>query len=221
MSKKLISAVAAATLGASALATPVMAEVSATAGVVSDYVYRGSRLGDAAANASIDYSNDSGISAGIWGIQDDGVVTNGLEVDIYASYAHEFSDAVSASVGFTRYEYTGNRTNFESEVNLGLAINAFSLAIDMGEMDANNDSDPMDYMHYALSWGGEVYAATVGAYESDDNIDKNDTNYFEVSASGEVSDLDMSIALGKSTDGTDGGSDGGYLVLSASKTFDL
>ena len=46
-----------------------VAEVSMTVGMVSDYVYRGTSLGDAGAYGSIDYAS-GGFYAGIWAISD-------------------------------------------------------------------------------------------------------------------------------------------------------
>ena len=46
-----------------------VAEVSMTVGMVSDYVYRGSSLGDAGAYGSLDFAS-GGFYAGIWAISD-------------------------------------------------------------------------------------------------------------------------------------------------------
>lgn len=223
MSKKLVSAVVAATLGAAALSTPVMAEVTATAGLVSDYYFRGANLGDGGANASIDWANDSGVSVGAWAIDDQDGGNDGLEVDLYASYGHDFNDDVSASIGLARYEYTGMRSNFETEVNLGISFQDYSLAVDVGESDPNDEAgtDATDYLHVAASWSGEVYGVTVGQGDPDTDADDDEYQYAEVSASGEVSGLDMSISAGKTTNDVLYDTDGGYIVLSASKTFDL
>ena len=219
MSKKLTAAIAAATLGVVALATPVSADVGATAGFVSDYYFRGANLGDGGANASIDWvAGDSGFSAGIWAIDDQAAGNDGLEYDIYASYAQE-TDSFDWSVGLTRYEYTYG-TNFEQEVNLGLGIGDFGLAADIGSADPNTTgSDTVDYRHIALSWAAnDIYALLVGNVDPDTDTDDDDYNYVEVSAAGEVSDLDVSMTLG--TVSLENTATSGYMVLRVSKSFD-
>jgi len=226
MSKKLISALAAATLGAAALSTPVMAEVTATAGFVSDYYFRGANLGDGGANGSFDWSNDSGFSAGVWVIDDAAGGNDGLEYDIYGGYAAE-TDSFSWSVGIARYEYT-YATNFEQEINLGLGIGDFGLALDLGQADPNvTGSDAVDYQHVAVSWAvNDVYGLTFGNMDPDTDSDADGYTYVEVSASGEVAELDVSMTLGTKSDGDDTKADpayqdtSGYLVLGVSKSFD-
>jgi uncharacterized protein (TIGR02001 family) len=219
MSKRLITAVAAATLGVSALSTPAMAEVSATAGFVSDYYFRGSNLGDGGANGSFDWANDSGFSAGVWAIDDRNGSNDGLEYDIYGGYAAETDSSFSWSVGLARYEYT-YASNFEQEVNLGLGMGDFGLAVDIGQADSGiSGDDATDYNHYAVSWAAnDVYGLTLGNMDPDTDTDDDDYNYVEVSASGEVSELDVSMTLG--TVSLEGVETSGYLVLSVSKTFD-
>lgn len=219
MSKKLISAVAAASLGVATLSTPVMAEVTATAGFVSDYYFRGANLGDGGANGSIDWANDSGFSAGIWAIDDGTGGNDGLEYDVYGGYAAE-TDSFSYSIGYARYEYTYG-SNFEHEVNLGLGVGAFGLAVDIGEADPNDDvNDPTDYNHVAVSWAAnDVYGLTLGQVDPDTDTDDDEWTYVEVGASGEVSELDVSMTLG-TVSGDNYPNTTGYMVLSVSKTFD-
>jgi len=228
MSKKLITAIAAATLGASALSAPAFAEVTATAGFVSDYYYRGRNLGDGGANGSIDFANDSGVYGGIWAIDDGSGANDGLEYDIYFGYGAEVADGLGLSIGYTRYEYTYSG-DFEQEVNLGASFGNFGLAIDIGEDDDEGDDEATDYVHIAASVAiNDIYSVTLGNYTPDTQDDDTgaDTDeghtYIEVSAGGEVAGLDASMTIGtiseeddvKETDTS------GYLVLSVSKTFD-
>ncbi len=235
MSKKLIAAAAAATMGLSALSTPALAEVTATAGFVSDYYFRGNNLGDGGANGSIDWANDSGFSAGVWAIDDAAGGNDGLEYDIYAAYGAE-TDSFDWSVGFTRYEYT-YATNFEQEVNLGLGMGDFGLGIDIGQADPNvSGQDATDYRHVALSYAAnDVYSITLANADPDTDTDDDEYNYIEVSAAGEVNGFDVSMTLGTRSDGdaTKAAVDdpttpeseaytasSGYLVLGISKSFD-
>ena len=225
MSKKLITAIAAATLSVSALSTPAIAEVTATAGFVSDYYFRGSNLGDGGANGSIDWANDSGFSAGVWAIDDQTAGNDGLEYDIYGGYAAE-TDSFNWSVGYARYEYTYT-SDFEHEINLGLGMGKFGLALDIGQDDDDGAADAIDYNHIAVSYAhNDVYGLTLGMGDPDTDSDDDEYNYIEVSASGSVSDIDVSMTLGTKSDGDATKAaptyspTSGYLVLSASKSFD-
>ncbi|MCY4045017.1 MAG: TorF family putative porin [Cellvibrionales bacterium] len=240
MKKTLMTSIAAATLSAG-LAAPSMADVSATAGFVTDYVYRGSALGDAGAYFSVDYEA-SGFYAGVWAIQDGDATGNGLEVDYYAGYGQEFDNGLNFSLGYTAYTYTyasNYLQNFEDEFGGSIGYKGFALSAYYG-WDHNFDADtktPLEtysYIYTDLSWSGEVFGAVIGHYASDLEDSKQNTsyNYAEISASGEVATLDMTLTVGKKfgveqdgknyVDGervTDTGT--GYIVLDVSKTFSL
>src|SRR5690606_18872112 len=172
MSKKLISAVAAASLGVAALSTaPVSADVSATAGFLSDYVFRGDPLGEGSANGSLDYANDSGFSAGVW-VADDGLAGSGMEFDIYAGYGMDM-DSWSWSIGATTYQYTYATTS-ETEVNLGLGFGSFGIGADIGKLEDSADSTvDVDFQHIYLSYAvNDIYSITVA--NMDPNTDTDD-----------------------------------------------
>ena len=77
-----LAAAIALTTGALTAPTIAMADVSATAGFVTDYYFRGVNLGDAGAYGSIDYSA-GGFYAGVWAIDDSATSAelNGTDVD--------------------------------------------------------------------------------------------------------------------------------------------
>ena len=208
--KKINTLLAASVLAATAgVSAPVLADLSANAGFVSDYYYRGSNLGDGGLYAGADYES-GGFYAGVWAIDDGAAGNDGLEYDLYLGYSTEVA-GLSVTVGYTEYMYTYT-SDSEGEVNLGLGLGAFSLDYADGE-DNNPGGVDTDYEFYSLSWSGEVFGAVVGTYENDGD----EYDYAELSASGEVSGLDVTATLG-SRDGTN---DDGYLVLDVSKSFDL
>ena len=217
--KKINTLLAASVLAATAgVSAPVLADLSANAGFVTDYYYRGANLGGAGLYAGADYES-GGFYAGVWAIDDGGTSVDdtgetsegndGLEYDLYLGYSTEVA-GLSVTVGYTEYMYTYT-SDSEGEVNLGLGLGAFSFDYADGE-DKNAGGDT-DYEFYSLSWSGEVFGAVVGTYENDGD----EYDYAELSASGEVSGLDVTATLG-SRDGTN---DDGYLVLDVSKSFDL
>ncbi|MGH1485217.1 MAG: TorF family putative porin [Cellvibrionaceae bacterium] len=195
------------------------ADLSANAGFVSDYYFRGSNLGDAGLYAGLDYEN-GGFYAGTWWIDDGTGGNDGLEQDFYFGYGLDVS-GVSLGLGYTRYEYT-NSGDFEHEINFTAGFGAFGFEYSTGE-DDDDGAEETDYDFIALSWSGDVFGATVGTFENDDTDDSYD--YIELSASGEVAGLDATISIGQTSNAESGGVSGesgdGYMVLDISKSFDL
>ena len=82
--------------------------VSANVALTTDYRFRGVSLsgGDPAIQGGIDVAHDSGFYVGTWASSIDGGPAYGeLEVDIYAGYSGQISDAVSFDVGVLYYLY--------------------------------------------------------------------------------------------------------------------
>lgn len=221
MNKFSKSILAAAVLGAS-ISAPAIAEgeLSANAGFVTDYYFRGSNLGDGGAYGGVDYTL-GGIYLGTWVIDDQTGGNDGLETDFYLGYGADLSDSVSFSVGYTRYEYTYS-SDFEHEINLNLGVGAFGLEYSFGK-DEDLGAPETDYDFTAVSWSGEVFGITYGDFDNSDTDDG--VAYIEVSASGEVSGLDATITLGNQIDvqtaGVSGSTGNGYLILDIGKSFDL
>lgn len=232
MKKLLATSIAAAamTTGFSATAQAEVEGLSANAGMMSEYIWRGISQGaSASAYAGLDYEI-AGFYVGTWTAQS----ATGLEYDLYAGWGMETESGISFSVGVTDYEYTYN-SNAQLELNLGLGMAGFALDLAMGEnSDLNGDGittpiDDADYVFASVSWSGEVFGALAGYYDadvSDTDIADYSYHYFEVSAGGEVAGLDTALTLGwTSSDdllnaaGGTQGTDDGYIVLDVSKSF--
>jgi uncharacterized protein (TIGR02001 family) len=226
---KMTKLAAAIALASGALTTaPAMADVSATAGFVTDYYFRGVKLGDAAAYGSVDYSA-GGFYAGIWAIDygtsdDDG---DAVEYDLYAGYAFEFENGISVDLGIIQYEYTDST---DSETDLSLTVGFGDFSVNYTDVsDDNPDDDDYDAKVYSISWSGEVFGATYGHVDTDETSsganDEEEYDWIELTASGEVVGLDVTLAIGttenvESSGEDDAGSDG-YILLDVSKSFDL
>ena len=231
--KKLLSAsIAAATIAGFAAPAAAVEGLSANAGLVSDYYFRGVNLGDAGAYAGVDYEI-AGFYVGAWAIDDGAGGSDGIETDYYLGYGMEHGE-FSWSVGATTYQYT-YISDSETEMNVGLAYSGFGLDIAVGtatdDMHDNNTAKDVenDYAVVAVSWSGDVFGAVVGfadTAESEKNAnDDSDYMYAEVSAGGEVATMDMGVTLGRvlesSANGDDTGSGDYYIFLDISKSFDL
>jgi uncharacterized protein (TIGR02001 family) len=223
-----LAAAIALTTGA-LVATPAMAEAeySATAGFVTDYYFRGANLGDAGAYGSLDAAM-GGFYAGVWAIDDGNGASDGVEYDLYGGYAFEFENGLSLDLGLVQYEYTYTDDS-ETDISLTAGFGAFS--VNYSDIsDDNPDAKDFDASAISISWSGEVFGATYGRYESDDQAvgtanSEQEYDWIEVSASGEVAGLDVSMVIGttenvESNGSSDAGSDG-YIFLDVSKSFDL
>lgn len=228
-----LAAAIALTTGALTAPTIAMADVSATAGFVTDYYFRGSNLGDAGAYGSIDYST-GGFYAGTWIISDNGGDgrdggDDGLETDFYVGYGFEFENGLWLDAAYNMYEYTYT-SDSESEIALSAGFGAFSFSYVDGEGDYDEEDpteEETDYTYISLGWAGEVFGVTVGAFEdeSDDTNFESEYKHIEFSASGEVVGLDVTAVLGKTfgvdNDDDEDASGDGYFFLDVSKSFDL
>ena len=138
--KTLSKAVAVASLLSAGImsAQVANADVSYNAAVVSDYVWRGTSQTDngIAIQGGADISDESGLSAGIWGSNVD-TGTDDIEYDLYAAYGFAASD-LDLSVGFISYNYDGD-TDSATEVNFSAAKDALSAMISIA-VDADTDA---------------------------------------------------------------------------------
>ena len=189
--KVLLTAAIAAT---SALPTLAMADFSANAGWVSEYIYRGVYQEDSSAFGGFDYEDENGIYAGVWGA-DVGV---GLEADLYFGYGGTVGDDFGYSVGWTGYYYTEDGApdspepgfyDTITEINLGISYGIFALEHAIGEEDGWGS--PVDYTFTSI-----VISPEVGPYYSYNTFgDEYDGAYIEVGYGFSVMDLDLSLAL--------------------------
>lgn len=239
MKKLLATSIAAATFAGFAAPAAAVEGLSANVGLVSEYVYRGANLGDAGAYAGVDYEV-AGFYVGSWIIDDGAAGNDGLETDFYLGYGMDIAEGFSFNVGVTTYQYTYT-SDHENELGLsfgfpmGFGVDAyFGTDIDV-EAGTSGDDVETDYGFFDLTWGGEVFGATLGYYKNDgdddEGYDESEYKYIELSAGGEVAGLDMAVSYGRmfgaestdaSGDTTESSSDGAdYIVLDISKSFDL
>lgn len=123
------------------------------AGVMSQYIFRGMMQRDSASiMGGADYTNDSGLYAGVWaaqvGLENNLGTTsaNGWEVDLYGGIKKEIS-GVTLGAGFTSYQYT-NKFNGNSgfdtpynELNFSLAYGPVTATINPGYHEIIGASD--------------------------------------------------------------------------------
>lgn len=170
----LAGSVAASVLAASAFVSTAHAEVSASVGVASTYLWRGADLGSGtpAVSGDINYST-SGFYTGVWGSSGD--TAAGSEYDIYAGYGNSVGD-FSYDFSLWSYNYpTGagysadGETDFtdfsDAVVSLGYGPVAFTAYVPVGK-----DNSPGDYMYYTLSGSFGKYSVTMGLHQDDPDV---------------------------------------------------
>ena len=191
--------------------------LSANAGVVSEYIFRGIQQTDSAsAFAGVDYEN-SGFYVGTWAAD----VSDGLEIDVYAGYANEIDSGIGYNVGFTTYQYTGDFDSSYNEVNLALSYSYFSVSYNIGthEDDAGLGIPEEDYNFFTAGVEYEGFSLTYGNWGND-----IDGDYFELAYGTEVSGFDVGVTLTASStdlneDRLGNPSNDEAIVFSIGKTF--
>jgi uncharacterized protein (TIGR02001 family) len=186
MKKSIVLATAVASVLASGVAS---AELSANAGVFSNYIWRGvTQTADAAAGqGGIDWSGESGLYAGTWL----STIAGGQELDVYGGFAGE-AGGLGYDVGFITYQYpvTPNINFTEVYVSGTMSIVTIGVAYTVDAGVANKDTafDSGDmYVSGSLDFpaGKSDISIYAGSYMFDaDGADKaGDINYSHFGAS--------------------------------------
>lgn len=134
------------------------AEVSASAGVASSYLWRGQNLGNGspAVSGSLDYSHESGAYAGAWVSSGDSGL--GTEYDLYVGFAGEVGD-LSYDVGYVSYIYPSQS---EEAVDAGDATSTADELGDVSEVYLGLSMVGVDFTTYYNDNGGDYVYNTLG-----------------------------------------------------------
>jgi uncharacterized protein (TIGR02001 family) len=191
------------------------AEVTANAGWVSQYYYRGILQKTSSASAGLDVAVGN-LYLGTWGAD----VGDGAEIDLYGGFGVEI-DQLSLSAGGTAYLYTGEFDDPYYEANFGAGVGALSVEFSIGTYDTSPESESYWFLGITAEQNG--FYGTFGTFG-----DEFDGNYAEAgygftagdmdfSISGIFSDKDLSDAVDEDEDPTSELT----LVFGVSKTFAL
>ncbi|MSR21769.1 MAG: hypothetical protein EXR91_12490 [Gemmatimonadetes bacterium] len=152
MKKKMISfALAAAVL--LPLHAEAQATVTANAGWLSQYYYRGVLQRTSSASAGLNVASGN-FSAGTWAAD----VGDGSEVDLFGSVAIPLGSG-TVSLGGTGYFYTGDFDDTYLEGNLGASFGILSLAAALGTYDVSGDDK---YFFLSATAAKNGFFGTVG-----------------------------------------------------------
>lgn len=176
--------IAAAVAGAGMTAPMVAnAEVSASLGASSFYLWRGQDVSNSAGviHGSLDYSHDSGLYAGVWGSSEGAYSTVGGEYDVYAGFSGEVG-GLGYDISYWSYIYPGQDDGLGDlgEVILGLTYADFSLTYFASAADdADGDFSVGDNNYVNLGYGYGNFGFAVGTWFND----ADDTDYTHVDVS--------------------------------------
>ena len=190
------------------------AEVSANAGWVSQYFYRGILQKTSSASAGVDVGIGP-VGVGAWAAD----VGDGAEVDLYGSVGVDVGGG-SLSVGGIAYLYTGQFDDTYLEANFGAGYGPLSVEFSVGQYE-NFDGPTQDYWFAGVTAEHMGFFGTVGGFGNDFT-----GNYGEVGYGFSAADLDLTISgivndkdLSGAVDGSGNPTEGVTLVFGVSKSF--
>ncbi len=124
MIKQTALALAAISAGVSSQAAEAAkSDLSVTVDVsyVSDYVFRGVRLGEASIQPSVEAAYGD-FYAGAWHSSELSHNDGATETDLYAGYGYKLNDKVKLDAGVTRFTYSGGSDLDTTEVYVGASV---------------------------------------------------------------------------------------------------
>jgi uncharacterized protein (TIGR02001 family) len=198
------------------LSTQAQTTVSANAGWLSQYYYRGILQKTSSASAGLDLSAGP-VYLGTWGAD----VGDGAEIDLYGGVGVDL-EGLSLSAGGTGYFYTGEFDDTYLEGNFGAGYGPLSVEFSIGTY-SNFDEDSLDYWFLGITAEQNGFYGTFGTFGSD-----FEGSYGEVGYGFSAADLDLTISAifddNKLSDAVDSQGDPTEeltFVLGVSKSFDL
>ncbi|MEH6576536.1 MAG: TorF family putative porin [Amphritea sp.] len=209
------------------------AEVSSTLSFTNDYRFRGisQTAGDAAIQGSMDVAFDNGMYIGAWGSNVDFEDDANLEIDWYAGYAGEISEALSYDTTLYYYTYPGyDAADIDyAEIDFNLYYGDFKLEYAYSNDYVNSSEEgqyvALDYSTAVIeNLNVELHAGySFGDYW--DDLDIGDYADYSAGVSSSFASVDLSVAYlyNDVDDGMDVDS-GAFqndetLLLSVSRTF--
>ena len=203
-------------------------EVSANAGILSSYIFRGLYQSDITANGGIDASYGPAY-IGTWVADLDS--GDGHEYDIYGGLDFNIGENHHVGIAYTAYRYTeddevdGFDDNYD-EVNLYFGTSFDQLGVELeyttGEAD-NLGAEESNYDFFAATFSYSDFYLTLGEFGiSKDDEDEGEPNggYFELGYGKSAYGLDFSVAL-VDTEEKLGSSGDSRIVFGVGRSFNI
>ena len=159
-------------------------ELTATATMASDYMFRGvsQTLNDPAVHAAFDFSHASGAFAGVWSSNVDSGDSGPLddeadqEIDIYLGYGNAIGDDWSVDATLIRYLFPGTSSGFDldwNELQASVHFREYVSFLVSYSNEVFNLDDPGIYYGLAGNWPlaeNFRFTASVGYYDLDEAL---------------------------------------------------
>ena len=205
------------------LATPVMAEVSVTGTLTSDYVFRGISQTDSspAIQLGVDYAHNNGFFVGAWGSNVDFGDDANTELDLFVGYSGNAQN-FSYDANFVYYTYQGYES--EDEANYGeIIVNAYidAITITIGyASDYAQLGESVTYFGaaYDIELPHDVSLTLQSGYSIGEEALGQDYIDYSATIAKTFNGFDLSAAI-INTDISDDDSAEARLVLTASRAF--
>jgi uncharacterized protein (TIGR02001 family) len=222
--KTLVKAIAIASLASTAAVA--QAEVTASLGVNSSYMFRGAEMADGnTTNASLGFDM-AGLAVGITVTDSDGGgdFASGdanTETDIAIGYSmNVMGTDVRLSYTDYSYEFAGNDSrDGEGQTEFAVGVTASGLSIDYvdGEDTLLLGTD-VDFDVLTLGYSVNNVDITLGQVDNDLT---GEYNYYEISTGTELFGLDAHVMVTNTFSEDNGGDNGATLVVGVSKSLSL
>lgn len=220
--KTLVKAIAIASLASTAAVA--QAEVTASLGVNSSYMFRGAEMADGNttyANLGFDLA---GLAVGITVTDSDGgaAMDANTETDIAIGYTMNLM-GTDLRLSYTdySYEFAGNDArDGEGQTEFAVGITASGLSIDYVDGEDTLSGADIDFDVLTLGYTVGNVGITLGQVDSDDAA-VGEYNYYEISTGTELFGLDASVTVTNTFSEDVGGDTGATLVVGVSKSLNL
>ena len=173
------------------------AELTANAGITSNYVFRGLTQTDdgIAVQGGVDYVHEVGVYAGAWASNVElSAGDKGYETDLYVGYNFKLNEDVLFDVGYITYLYTSTNGNPDAdEIYFGASFKDVSVTYYSGNRDAGADYSYID-LKYSMALPSDFNLHVHYGNMSDDAV-SSDYQDVAVGVSKEIEGFDVGLTV--------------------------
>lgn len=198
-------------------------ELTANAGLTSNYVFRGLTQTDdgIAVQGGVDYIHDLGFYAGAWASNVELTAGDkGYETDLYAGYNFKLNEDIIFDVGYITYLYTSvNGDPDASEIYFGGSYKEFSLTYYLGDRDNGADYSYIDFKYTMVL--PQDYNLHLHAGTMDDDAANSDYHDIAAGVSKEFGGFNIGLTVTSIVDHDDSTMEDTEIFISATKAFNI
>jgi uncharacterized protein (TIGR02001 family) len=196
-------------------------ELTANAGITSNYVFRGITQTDdgIALQGGVDYVHDAGFYAGAWASNVEFGNDKGYETDLYAGYNFKLNESVTFDVGYIAYLYHSLDSDADaSEIYFGASFKDVSVTYYNGDRDAGPDYAYID-LKYTMALPSDFNLHLHYGHQ-DDDATASDYDDASLGVSKNIEGFDVGLTV-TTIDGDANVPDDNEVFLTVNKAFNL